>query len=66
SHHANKAGTYERGSTSLRAAMDTMMRAQRHAGGSFTLSCEKLKDGGEQWHPQAFSLVVNNCVKDQT
>jgi len=54
-HHSNKAGTGERGSSSLRGAMDCMIEVKPTAG-KFSMSCEKLKDG-EQWKAQTFDLV---------
>lgn len=54
-HHANKAGTGERGSSSLRGAMDTMIEISPVAG-KFSMECAKLKDG-DKWKPQTFSLV---------
>lgn len=54
-HHSNKAGTGERGSSSLRGAMDTMLEV-KPISNKFMLCCEKLKDG-EQWKSQTFSLV---------
>lgn len=54
-HHANKAGTGERGSSSLRGAMDTMIEISPVAG-KFSIECAKLKDG-DKWKPQTFSLV---------
>lgn len=54
-HHANKAGTGERGSSAMRGAMDLMIEVKTTAG-KFALSCEKLKDG-ERWQPQTFSLT---------
>lgn len=60
-HHANKAGSSERGSTALRASCDTVLRAQKF-GHSYTLSCEKLKDA-EAWQALSFDLVaVNDCT----
>lgn len=60
-HHANKAGTSERGSSALRASCDTVLRAQK-VGHSYTLSCEKLKDA-ETWPALSFDLVsVNGCT----
>lgn len=55
SHHANKSGLSERGSTALRATMDAVLRCQK-AGAHFTLACEKLKDG-ETWTTQQFRLT---------
>jgi len=54
SHHANKAGTGERGTTALRATMDTVLRTQK-TGETFTCTCEKLKDG-IPWVTQQFRL----------
>jgi hypothetical protein len=54
-HHANKAGTGERGSSSLRGAMDTMIEISPTAG-KFAMECAKLKDG-DRWKTQTFSLV---------
>ena len=54
-HHSNKAGTGERGSSSLRGAMDCMVEVKPTAG-KFSMSCEKLKDG-ESWKPQTFDLI---------
>lgn len=60
-HHANKAGTSERGSSALRASCDTVLRAQK-LGKAYTLSCEKLKDA-ETWPALSFDLVsVNGCT----
>lgn len=53
-HHANKSGSAERGSSALRAAMDTVLRSQKN-NSQYTLSCEKLKDA-ESWPSVAFSL----------
>jgi hypothetical protein len=55
-HHANKAGTSERGSSALRASMDTVLRSAK-TGRDFTLTCEKLKDG-EAWPAKSFDLVA--------
>ena len=54
-HHANKSGLSERGSTSLRASQDTVVKVQK-SGENFLMSCEKLKDA-EGWKPQGFGLV---------
>lgn len=54
-HHTNKAGTGERGSSSLRGAMDFMVEI-KESNGKFAMGCEKLKDG-ERWKPQTFDLV---------
>jgi len=56
SHHANKSGVSERGSTALRATMDAVLRCQKNGADKFSMACEKLKDG-ESWQTQAFSLV---------
>lgn len=42
-HHCTKGGHVERGSGALRAAADTMLRAERH-GNVFKLSCSKQKE----------------------
>ena len=42
-HHANASGTRERGSTALRAAVDTML-SMTAADDLLTLHCEKQKD----------------------
>lgn len=62
-HHTNKTGSAERGSSSLRGAMDFMLEiknpldTQKKA----ILSCSKLKDG-EQWQDQSFQLCsVEDC-----
>lgn len=55
-HHSNKAGTGERGSSSMRGAMDCMLEVKPTAG-KYALNCEKLKDG-QQWKPQTFDLVA--------
>jgi hypothetical protein len=57
-HHTNKNGTAERGSSSLRGAMDCMIGIERISDNSTkaVLKCEKLKDG-EAWKPQTFDLV---------
>lgn len=54
-HHSNRAGTGERGSSSLRGAMDTMI-ATKPVTGKFSMSCEKLKDG-EKWEDITYDLV---------
>lgn len=54
-HHTNKAGKDERGSTSLRGAMDLMIRISQ-SGIGFTMEREKLKDG-DPWEPKDFMLV---------
>lgn len=61
-HHSNKNGASERGSSALRAACDTVLRTQK-TGQTYTLSCEKLKDG-EPWPAQTFQLAeVGNASK---
>lgn len=55
-HHSNKAGTGERGSSSLRGAMDVMIEVKQVAG-KFAMSCEKLKDG-QKWKEQTFDLLA--------
>lgn len=61
-HHTNKGGSAERGSSALRAACDTVLRVQK-SGLSYTLTCEKLKDG-EPWPVQGFQLAeVGNFQK---
>lgn len=63
-HHTNKDGTAERGSSSLRGAMDFMIFIERPKKGTGTnarMFCEKLKDG-EQWQDQDFHLsMVEDC-----
>lgn len=56
-HHTNKSGEEERGSTSLRGAMDFMIRVKKdkEEETTATMSCSKLKDG-EQWPEQKFNL----------
>jgi hypothetical protein len=57
-HHTNKDGITERGSSSLRGAMDFMIRIKRPdlgTGNDATMICEKLKDG-ELWREQGFYL----------
>ena len=54
-HHANKTGASERGSTSLRASMDTVLKTTKDRD-TFTMTCDKLKDG-ETWPAQQFSLA---------
>lgn len=53
-HHAGKNGMSERGSSALRASMDTVLRSTK-TGRTFTLTCEKLKDG-EAWPSKSFAL----------
>jgi hypothetical protein len=58
-HHTNKSGSAERGSSSLRGAMDCMIEVKRiseHSTKSI-LECEKLKDG-EAWKAQTFDLAA--------
>lgn len=55
-HHAGKNGVSERGSSAIRASMDTVLRATK-SGRTYTLACEKLKDG-ETWPAKAFDLVA--------
>ena len=55
-HHSNKAGTDYRGSSSLKGAMDTMLRSQKTGDGNYLLACEKSKDG-EAWQAQKFELA---------
>ena len=57
-HHAGKSGVSERGSSALRASMDTVLRTQK-IGHSYTLACEKLKDG-EAWPALSFDLASEN------
>lgn len=54
-HHSTKTGTSERGSGSLRGAMDTMI-GLKQIGAKWAICCEKLKDGAE-WAPQTFTLT---------
>lgn len=54
-HHTARSTGLERGSTAFRASMDTVIKSGK-TGKSYTLSCEKLKDG-EPWPAQQFSLV---------
>ncbi len=57
-HHTTKSGETERGSSSLRGAMDFMLRISRSENehdSNATLICSKLKDG-EQWRSQGFHL----------
>jgi hypothetical protein len=61
-HHAGKNGANERGSSAIRASADTVLRATK-VGNSYTLACEKLKDG-EAWQAQAFSLVCPPGMPD--
>lgn len=57
-HHTNKNGTAERGSSSLRGAMDCMIEIKRinDTSTKAALQCEKLKDG-EAWGERIFDLV---------
>lgn len=57
-HHTNKDGETERGSSSLRGAMDFMVKIkkpEKGKGNDATMICEKLKDG-EMWRDQGFYL----------
>ncbi len=57
-HHTNKDGITERGSSSVRGAMDFMIRIKKPdlgKGTDATIFCEKLKDG-EIWREQSFCL----------
>ena len=58
-HHTNKDGSAERGSSSLRGAMDCMIeiRQIRKDETKAVMSCSKLKDG-EAWKSQTFDLVA--------
>lgn len=55
-HHAGKNGVSERGSSAIRASMDTVLRATKLSG-AYILACEKLKDG-EAWPAKSFDLVA--------
>lgn len=59
-HHTNKAGTGERGSSSLRGAMDFMLEVKRLSESDLNtnaaLRCAKLKDG-ERWKDRTFDLT---------
>jgi hypothetical protein len=61
-HHTNKAGSAERGSSSLRGAMDCMIEIRRisdnDTGTKAIMHCAKLKDG-EAWKDQTFDLVAS-------
>lgn len=54
-HHANRAGTGERGSSALRGSMDVMIEVSKMSE-AIVLRCSKLKDG-RPFQPVAFSLV---------
>ena len=54
-HHAGKNGMSERGSSALRASMDTVVRSQKNLSGGYTLTCEKLKDG-DAWPAKSYKL----------
>lgn len=56
-HHANKAGTNERGSSALRGGMDVIIEIKKlnENGNISSMKCSKLKDG-EHWQKQNFSL----------
>jgi RecA-family ATPase len=58
-HHTNKNGSAERGSSSLRGAMDFMIEIKRISddGTKAVMSCAKLKDG-EQWRNQTLDLTA--------
>jgi hypothetical protein len=60
-HHTNKGGTAERGSSSLRGAMDCMIEIRRisenNTGTKAVMHCAKLKDG-EAWKDQTFDLFT--------
>lgn len=58
-HHTNKDGSAERGSSSLRGAMDCMIEIKqiRKDETKAVMSCSKLKDG-EAWKSQTFDLVA--------
>jgi hypothetical protein len=60
-HHTNKGGTAERGSSSLRGAMDCMIEIRRisenNTGTKAVMHCAKLKDG-EAWKDQTFDLFA--------
>lgn len=62
-HHTNKNGSAERGSSSLRGAMDFMIEIKRTSEDSTKakMRCAKLKDG-EAWKEQSFDLyAVEGC-----
>lgn len=61
-HHSRKDSDVERGSTSLRGAVDTLMFVKAD-GDSRVLSCEKQKDAAE-FEPITFRLVrtLDSCV----
>lgn len=58
-HHTNKNGSAERGSSTIRGAMDCMIEIRRNSDTSSkaAMYCAKLKDG-EQWKAQTFDLVA--------
>ena len=58
-HHTNKSGTAERGSSSLRGAMDCMLEIRRisDTGTKAVMTCAKLKDG-EGWRDQTLDLTT--------
>lgn len=67
-HHANKNGTGERGSSSLRGAMDIMIEIKRlndedTKSTKAQMNCVKLKDG-ERWDSLFFDLpkMVEGCA----
>lgn len=62
-HHTNKGGTAERGSSSLRGAVDFMIEISKpsETGTNATMICSKLKDG-EAWKSQNFDLIpIEDC-----
>jgi hypothetical protein len=58
-HHANRAGTGERGSSAFRGAMDCMVETRKisDTGTKAVIQCAKLKDG-VGWKDQTFDLVA--------
>ena len=65
-HHSRKDDAVERGSGSLRGAVDTMLRV-RKTGDAITLSCEKMKDAAE-FQQMSFRLreAGGSCVLEPT
>ncbi len=61
-HHSRKDADVERGSTSLRGAVDTLLQI-KPGDGTHTLTCEKQKDG-PAFSPIGFSLapLLGSCV----
>ena len=59
-HHTNKAGLVERGSGSLRGAVDTLIMVKKvgsnSTSGKGVMECEKLRDKAT-WSPHTFSLI---------